>query len=124
MDGTAIPAHRGQAPEYGAHESRRKPPLDFTRHQTTRDRGDRSQWPRYGEHSRHKVDALPASYGFRDDVTFYTGARRRVCVGVRSSRLGDRLAGREESCCARRSPLHQPASNFYLFTRNDVYYTS
>ena len=31
---------------------------------------------------RHQADALPAQYGFRSDITFYTRARRRVCLGV------------------------------------------
>ena len=31
---------------------------------------------------RHQTDALPAEFGFRNDITFYTRPRRRVCVAV------------------------------------------
>ena len=61
------------APEHGAYARDRKPALDAC---ATTNNGVTAVIDPYGRVRqsipRHQVDALPAEYGFRDDVTFYT----------------------------------------------------
>ena len=69
------------APEHGAHEGHRKPPLDSARHQQRRHGGHRSLWPRAAEHSapRRWTRCRRSTASATTDLLHR--AWRRVCVG-------------------------------------------